>query len=223
METKWQERPLRFTQHASLRLWSSCYVFKTRCQVKNSSTFSHGVLFMNQRTRPVWTASHIPFFPSAPPTTTINTKQTTQSYMQRSLSSCWAGIEWSRHVPDSDIRAWAFPARRRAPRAAPNGSRVQKLVGLQHRLLGLSLNCIFSESPRTPQCSHSSSFSLYPSLAEWVSERASDWAQLKATGDALCVRARARTTRRASPHLSPLIIWSNLRKTKTLWLQIYGI
>ncbi len=52
--------------------------------------------------------------------------------------------------------------------------------------------------------------SLYPSPAEWVSE----WAQFKATGDALCVRACARTARRASPHLSPLIIWSNLYENK---------
>lgn len=210
METKWQERPLRFTQHAFLRLRSPRYVFKTPCQVKNSSTFNHGVLLINQRTR----ETHSVFL-SAPPRTTIYRQQTSQSYAAESLQLLGghrvvSTRTWFRYPSRS-----VFPTRRRAPWTAPNGSRVQKLVGLQHRLSGLSLNCIFSESPRTPQCSHSSScarsLSLYLSCPPWLNE----WAQLKATGDALCVRACARTARRASAHLSPLINRSCLRKADT--------
>lgn len=142
----------------------------------------------------LWTKQRVPcerrltlhFFPLS--TYYDNNKQRKHhSHMQRSLSSCWAGIEWSRHVPDSANRAWAFPARRRAPRQMEVESKNSS---------GSSTDCrvwvwtVYSRNPRELRNVHTpppASPSL--SIPPWLSE----WAQLKATGDALCVRECART------------------------------
>lgn len=186
-------------------------------QLLKTVSRDHNVLFIKVRTRPVWTASRIPYasvFLSAPPKITINIQQTSQSY----TAECFQLLGGHRVA---STRTWfRYPRvseRFRAPWTAPNGSKSPKTHRAPAPTVGSESElCILG----IPENSAMFTLLLLLSLAlpVWLSE----WAQLKAAGGALCVRARAQGDR-ASAHLSPLIIWSNLKKGEPLWLQIYCI
>lgn len=133
--------------------------------------------------------------------------------MQRSRSSCWAGIETSLHtylIPLSERERFLRADVRRETRQMEvesknsSGSRTDCRVWVW---------TVYSRNPRELRNVHTPPPAL--SCPPWLSERS-----LKLQ-EALCVYVRARAQGdRASTHLSPLIIWSNLRKGEPLWLLI---